>query len=106
MKDSFRTLIVPAEISEKCRTLAARWPGGIGMFTVPLYTGKNITHYISTGYIKTEVAEILDNPEAFAEATGIPQEEAELLRSQIHISTRQDVHTELSELGLSLKPTE
>lgn len=104
--NAFRTLIVPASIAQLCRNLAATWSGGVGMFTTELYTGSNLAHYISTGYIDSDVAAMLDDPVAFAAATGIPAAEAEMLRSQIHISQRRDVHAELAELGLSLEPTE
>ena len=102
--ETFRTILVPAAIAETARQLAAHWPGGEGMFLVPVYTGSELTHYISTGYIDAAVAEMLDDPTAFAEATGIPPEQAESLRSQLIISTEPDVHADLAARGFSLEP--
>lgn len=56
MTGVFRTLIVPADTVEPIRNLAATWPGGVGMWETPLYTGDTITHYISTGKISAAIA--------------------------------------------------
>lgn len=50
--DEFRTMIVPADIVSECRTMAATWEGGVGMFTVGLPIGSDSpTHYFSSGMI-------------------------------------------------------
>lgn len=47
-----RTIIIPAMLTPLARALAeAQSAGGAGMFTTPLYTGAEITHYISSGWI-------------------------------------------------------
>lgn len=47
-----RTIIIPAMLTPLARALAeAQSAGGVGMFATPLYTGANITHYISSGWI-------------------------------------------------------
>jgi len=55
----FRTLIVSAAIAPSVRGLSDTWPGGVGLFTVPLYTGETITHYLSSGMISGVIAEQL-----------------------------------------------
>lgn len=59
MNDVERTLIVEVLIVEQARTMADTWPGGKGMFTIPCYTGAEITHYISTGAIAGTIAQWL-----------------------------------------------
>lgn len=54
--DTFRTMIVAAAIAPQVRALADTWPLGTGMFVVPLYTGAEVTHYISTGMISATIA--------------------------------------------------
>ena len=73
-----RTMIVPAALVETVRSLAATWPEGGGMFTTPLappapepvYSDDPLepyvppepptpTHYISTGLIDANVAEVM-----------------------------------------------
>ena len=101
--ETHRTLIVAAAVVGECRTLASAFPGGSGMFVAPLYTGADLTHYISSGFIDQSVADMLDDPAAMAQATGATVEQTTALREQMHISTRADVHSELSELGLTLE---
>lgn len=52
-------MIVSAGIVESCRALAATWEGGVGMWITPLYTGPELTHYISTGVISEGIAQYL-----------------------------------------------
>lgn len=50
-----RTVIVTAATAPLARQLAEYVsPGGVNMFQTPLYTGVNITHYVSSGWIKEE----------------------------------------------------
>lgn len=124
--DKFRTLIVSAAIAPAVRELAATWPGGAGMFEVPLYTGSEVTHYISTGMINGTIAEQLpytdhsgeepvthegdlealveainaDNPEA-----GATVEQIEALLTGADIST-QDWREAVARLNLSTEPQE
>lgn len=99
------TIICPASVIEQARALAANFPGGEGMLVTPLYTGAELTHYISTGYIEQSVADMLDNPSAFAAAIGADPEQVQAIRDQMDISTGpyQDA---LDRLGLTLEASE
>lgn len=78
------TIIVPAESVETYRGIAeALSPSGTGMFQVPLYTGEDITHYISTGKIWQQFVDLISDPEKFAQAMGVPIEDAEELQAGI-----------------------
>lgn len=61
MTDVFVTIIIPAAEVEAARELAATIPGGQGMFTAALSpTGSApATHYISSGHIFQEFADLL-----------------------------------------------
>jgi hypothetical protein len=62
MADSFRTAIVPSANAEFARSLvAALSPGGSGMFTTPLSASglDPATHYISTGYISSQLVSLM-----------------------------------------------
>lgn len=112
------TFIAPAATIDAYRTLAATWSGGIGMFQVPVYTGSEITHYISSGTIDADIAALLDDPASFVAEinamTGdtLTEQEAQALRDAMTIvslpesggtETAQQV---LDRLGLSLQSTE
>jgi hypothetical protein len=114
--ETHRTIIVPSAVVEQCRALAARFPGGQGMFTTRLYamSGKPLRdidgyvlpdYYISSGKIDQSVADALDDPASFAAQVGAGVEEVTVLRAAMHVSTRTDVHAELAELNMSLTPT-
>ena len=67
MNDSFYTLIVTAELTPLARALAAGLsPGGVGMFITGLSAdgSEPATHFISSGWIKTEIGELLTDAEA------------------------------------------
>ena len=103
--ETFRTILVPASVVEECRALAAHFPGGDGMFVVPVFTGDTITHYISTGHIDKAVADALDNPADFAAQVGADVEQVTALRAAMIVST--DKHdVVLAAHGLSLTATE
>lgn len=53
MTEVHRTILAPASRVEECRTLAASFPRGVGMFKVPVYTActDTVAYYISTGKI-------------------------------------------------------
>lgn len=62
MADLFRTAIVPAANVTFARSLvAALSPGGIGMWQTPLNASGTgtATHYISSGYISTQIASLM-----------------------------------------------
>lgn len=103
--ETFRTILAPASVVAECRALAASFPGGEGMFVTPVYTGSEITHYISTGKIEQSVADMLDNPAQFAAAIGADPAHVQAIRDQMDISTGpyQDA---LTRLGLTLEPSE
>jgi len=96
MTDStFLTIVVPVDLVSEFRELAALWEGGVGMFTRPLATlesPEEVSHYISSGLITTEVAALLCNPAEFAaevaDRLGRPfsVEEAEALRDAAILS--------------------
>ena len=56
-----RTIILPIELADTARDICMALTGSAseGMFTTPLYTGDTQTHTISSGYIATEVADLL-----------------------------------------------
>lgn len=122
--DKFRTMIVPAGVTEECRTMASTWPGGVGMFTVPVYTGDAVTHYMSTGFIDGRVAELMpwtdftgDEPvrnsgdvpalvdwiNTEQPALGVTEEQVTNLLAMCDVST-QPWADALARLGLSLVP--
>jgi hypothetical protein len=103
--ETHRTIICSAAVIAEARALAARFPGGDGMLVTPLYTGEEITHYISTGCIEQSVADMLDNPSAFAAAIGADPVQVQAIRDQMDISTGpyQDA---LARLGLTLEASE
>jgi hypothetical protein len=67
-----RTLIVPNQYVEQCRSLSVAIAGeaGAGMWDVPLSaTGQpNATHWLSAGIISSEFASLLDSPQALSAA--------------------------------------
>jgi hypothetical protein len=79
-----RTMIVPAAIVEQVRALASSFPSTTGMWTVPLRAvgGTEVTHYISAGHVATDMAVLMEDPQALANATGIPLEQAEGILGQ------------------------
>lgn len=110
------TIIVPAETVETYRAIAeALSPSGSGMFQVPLYTGQILSQYISTGKIWQEFVDLISDPEMFAQATGVPIEDAEALQAGITYLAVGDVDMEgnqvlhnkeaIAYLGLSLQPS-
>lgn len=72
------TLTVPSTVVELYRDAAgAVHNAGAGMFVTPLYTGSEITHYISTGMIDVEFIAAVTNPEDFAVQVGVSLVEAQ-----------------------------
>lgn len=59
MSDKHRTIIVPAAQVSVYRGMASTFPGGVGMFIAPLYTGSTLTHYISSGKINRALATMM-----------------------------------------------
>lgn len=110
------TAIVPAETVETYRAMAAGLhPAGAGMFIIPLYTGEELTHYISTGLIDTEFANLIGDPELFSNTMDIPLEQATDLYNGFsylacgHYENDSPLmHNKeaVDSLGLSLWPTE
>jgi hypothetical protein len=60
---SHRTMIVPAALTPTVRDLAATWAGGVGMFITGLCPidaeDTTPTHYISTGLIDKDIADVM-----------------------------------------------
>src|SRR5690625_4338868 len=78
------TAIVPAETVETyCAMAAGLHAAGAGMFLTPIYTGEELTHYISTGKIDTVFTDLLQDPELFAQETGCTEEEAQGLQDGV-----------------------
>ena len=105
MTTTHRTITVPASSVETYRAMAATWPGGIGMFTTPLYTGSEISHYISSGKIDADAAAMIDDMPAFAAHAGIPVEQAQALRDGMDVST-QSWQDHCQRIGVTLKASE
>jgi len=82
--DTFRTMIVSSAIAPSVRGLADTWPGGIGMFTVPLYTGEEVTHYLSSGMISGVIAEQLPHTDYSGEAPVVFEGDLEALVEAIN----------------------
>ena len=80
----FRTLIVSAAIAPSVRGLSDAWPGGIGMFTVPLYTGEEVTHYLSSGMISGVIAEQLPHTDYSGEEPVVIEGDLEALVEAIN----------------------
>jgi len=61
MADVFATIIVPASKAQAARDAAAQIPGGAGMFTAGLSASGNLpaTHFISSGWIPSEIVDVL-----------------------------------------------
>ena len=108
------TIIVPADSVEMFRSIAASLsPSGEGMFVVPLYTGADLTHYISTGMIWQIFADTISSPELFSQATGTSLQEALAIQGAITYLAIGDSDGEepvlhnrdaIAHLGLSLSP--
>lgn len=79
-----RTMIVPAALAPTVRELASNFPSTTGMWTVPLRAvgGTDVTHYISAGPVASDLAVLMEDPQALADATGVPLAQAEGLLSQ------------------------
>ena len=109
MTDTHVTIIIPAAIAEQARNLAATWPGGVGMWTRPLYTGDTVTHYISSGKINSTIAAQLLAGDAAAivalirsqdEESTVTEAEVQALLDAADISTESGKEA-IARLGLS-----
>jgi hypothetical protein len=87
---SHRTMIVPAALAPTVRDLAATWAGGVGMFITGLCPidaeDTTPTHYISTGLIDKEIADVMPwtdyNGEEEVFHAGDPEALAAMLHEQ------------------------
>lgn len=111
------TAIVPTETAETYRAMAsALHPAGEGMFITPLFTGAELTHYISTGLIDTIFTDVVTDPVKFSQAAGVSLAEAQALKdgfTYLAVGTEaEDEETPpplhgkqaIAALGLSLAP--
>ena len=100
------TILAPASRVEECRTLAAFFPRGVGMFLVPVYTAgtSTVAYYISTGKIDKAIADALDAPADFAERVGADPEYITGLRDEMIVSD-DPYDIVLADYNLSLTPT-
>lgn len=84
------TMIVPVALVEQVRALAVSLAGdaAAGMWTTGLSKDGSTppTHYVSSGYIDEQFAELISGPEGLAAATKLPLVEARLLLSSCIIS--------------------
>ncbi len=109
MADAFRTLIVPTANVELARAIAASFgPGGEGMWTTPLSpTGADpATHYISTGYVPEQFANLLTDPVAVYDAATVQgvettQEAVDELMAAADISD-EEPFVAMGRLGVSI----
>lgn len=66
-----RTIIIPAALAPLARALSVGMSaGGVGMFETPLYTGAEITHYVSSGWIDEAFDVVLSDADALFAACG------------------------------------
>lgn len=105
MTEVHRTILAPAARVDECRTLAASFPRGVGMFQVPVYTAgtSTVAYYISTGKIDKAIADALDNPAQFAQQVGADPEYITGLRDEMIVSG-EDYDIVLADYNLSLTP--
>lgn len=102
-----RTIIVTAALAPLARALAAaQSPGGVGMFETPVYTGANLTHYVSSGLIDERFGALLGDADLlFAAAGGA----ATLSQCQALVSTSvvvdcdvEGAHATLDRMGVTI----
>lgn len=99
------TFIVTVANAPLAKKLAANFPGGNGMWTVPVYTNGVITDYISYGKIQPQFLALLSSAETLSAATGISLSLAKnLLDSSVIVED--SAHEVLSRLGKTLEPPE
>jgi hypothetical protein len=109
LMDIFRTLIVDAANVALAREIAASFgPGGMAMWTTPLSpTGDEpATHYISSGYVPEEFANLLTDPVAVFEAAtaqGVEctQDDVDALFAAADV-TEQEPFTAMARLGVQI----
>jgi hypothetical protein len=125
MRDQHRTIIVPAAQVSVYRDMADTFPGGTGMFVVPLYTGSDITHFISSGPIDPLLASMMPHTdysgeesvthegdlEALVEHMNATEPESADLPTVTALLAACDISTQSAEeaierLGLATQPTE
>jgi hypothetical protein len=96
-----RVMVVPASLVDLCRQLAASFESGSGMFMTALSpTGQApATHYISSGSIWEQFADLLASPEALSQGAGIPIDQAQAILGVCTVSDA-DPWSVLGELGL------
>lgn len=100
---AFRTMIVPAALAPTCRALAASSPSGAGMWTTGLSASGNApaTHFVSSGLIWQQFADMLASPSALAAGAGIPLAQAQSILSACDVSQEPGL-TAVARLGLKL----
>ena len=111
MTDTDITLIVPVSVVEQVRQLAAMWQGGAGMFVTPLYTGEDVTHYISTGkmdavvtgWLMGDTAALVTEIHSRGGDTTVEQIQALIDACDI---SQENPHEAIARMGLSLNPVE
>lgn len=98
---AFRTMIVPSSLVVLCRQLAASFESGAGMWITPLSpTGKApATHYISSGGIWQQFADMLSSPEALSSGTGISLSQAQTILEACDVSEEEGL-TAMTRLNL------
>jgi hypothetical protein len=85
---SHRTMIVPAALAPTVRDLAATWAGGVGMFITPLcpvdQEDETPTHYISTGLIDKDIADVMPWVDYNGEEEVLHAGDPEALAAMLH----------------------
>ena len=125
MSDQHRTIIVPAAQVSSYRGMADTFPGGVGMFITPLYTGSTLTHYISSGKIDSTLATMMPHTdhsgeepvthegdlEALVDHMNATEPESATLETVAALLAACDISTQtageaMTRLGLTTEPTE
>ena len=109
MADTFQTLIVTADSAPLAREIAASFgPGGARMWTTPLSSDGTdpASHYISSGYIPEQFANLLTDPVAVYEiaiAQGVicTQDDVDAIFANADISTDEPFEA-MGRLGLKI----
>ena len=125
MRDEHRTIIVPAAPVSTYQDMADTFPGGTGMFVMPLYTDSDLTHYISSGPIDPLLASMMPHTDYSGEEPVTHEGDLEALVDHMNATEPEsadlptvtalldacDISTQSAEeamarLGLETEPTE
>jgi hypothetical protein len=105
MHDVYRCVVVADSIKEICRNLVVQiaGPTHANMWSTGLSANgeEPITHWVNSGYVRIELAALLNSPTLLADGVGITIEEATAILSLADISDEEQT-TAIARLGLSV----